>query len=107
MAECDAAKRFENDLSSTLCDYAMRELCGLFVEYGFTDFEDVVDIYPVKPEKRKLSFSIHRMANMLGREVPKEEVQRKIAATEKLKDLKKTAQIDFEAFAEVYQNIRN
>ncbi len=70
----DAAKRFENDLSPTLCDYAMRELCGLFVEYGFTDFENVVDMYPVKPEERKLSFSIDRMANMLGREVSKEEV---------------------------------
>ena len=70
----DAAKRFENDLSATLCDYAMRELCGLFVEYGFTGFEDVVDMYPVKQEEHKLSFSIKRIANILGREVPKEEV---------------------------------
>jgi len=65
----DAAKRFENDLSPELCDFAMREMCGLLVEYGCTEFEDVVDVYPKKSESRKLKFRLSKMSSMLGYEL--------------------------------------
>ncbi len=61
----DALKRFENDLSPTLCDFAMLEMSGLFIEYGFTEFEDVVDIYPNKQEDTTLKFRKDKMSKML------------------------------------------
>ncbi len=68
----DAAKRFENDLSPELCDFAMIEMCGLLVEYGCTEFEDVVDVYQKKPESRKLKFRLSKMSSMLGYELTQE-----------------------------------
>ncbi|MDQ3076027.1 MAG: phenylalanine--tRNA ligase subunit beta [bacterium] len=72
----DAAKRFENDLSPELCDFAMLELSGLLVEYGFTDFEDVVDDYCFDDlkKKRTLKFSLRKVSSILGREVDVREV---------------------------------
>lgn len=71
----DAVKRFENDLSPELCEFAMKEISGLMIEYGFTDFEDAVDIYPNPQKERELSFSVSFVANKLGREVSEEEVE--------------------------------
>ena len=71
----DAVKRFENDLSPELCEFAMKEISGLMIEYGFTDFEDVVDIYPNPQKERQLTFSASFVANKLGREVSEEEVE--------------------------------
>ncbi|MBP6883773.1 MAG: phenylalanine--tRNA ligase subunit beta [Candidatus Pacebacteria bacterium] len=71
----DAAKRFENDLSATLCEFAMLETSALIAEYGATEFEEVVDVYPQKPDTRKLSFSIERVSKILGREMSLEEVE--------------------------------
>ncbi len=68
----DSAKRYENDLSPELCDFAMREMCGLLVEYGFTDFENIVDVYTRKPESRTLSFRLSKMSSMLGYELTTE-----------------------------------
>jgi len=71
----DAVKRFENDLSPELCDFAMKEISGLMIEYGFTDFEDVVDIHTNPQKERELSFSASFVANKLGREVSEVEVE--------------------------------
>jgi phenylalanyl-tRNA synthetase beta subunit len=71
----DAAKRFENDLSATLCDFAMLETSALIAEYGATDFEEVVDIYPQKSETRTLAFSTSRISKVLGRELSLEEIE--------------------------------
>ncbi len=71
----DALKRFENDLSPELCDFAMVEMSGLLVEYGCTEFEDVVDIYNAKPETRKLSFRVSKISKILGLEVSTEQVE--------------------------------
>ncbi len=71
----DALKRFENDLSPELCDFGMLEMSGLLVEYGCTDFEDVVDVYNAKPEPRKLSFRVSKISKILGLNVSVEEVE--------------------------------
>ncbi|MBP9714897.1 MAG: phenylalanine--tRNA ligase subunit beta [Candidatus Pacebacteria bacterium] len=71
----DAVKRFENDLSPELCEFAMKEISGLMIEYGFTDFEDVVDIYPNPQKERQLTISPSFIANKLGREVSEGEVE--------------------------------
>ncbi len=70
----DARKRFENDLSPTLCDFAMLETSGLMIEYGFTDFEDVVDVYTDLPKEEKLKFSVDKIAKILGEEVSSKDI---------------------------------
>ncbi|MFA7285520.1 MAG: phenylalanine--tRNA ligase subunit beta [Candidatus Paceibacterota bacterium] len=71
----DSAKRFENDLSPSLGDLAMTELSGLLMEYSFSNFEDVVDVYQIQAEKSKLSFDLDRISNILGITVAKIEMQ--------------------------------
>jgi phenylalanyl-tRNA synthetase beta subunit len=71
----DAAKRFENDLSPSLCDFGMLEMSGLLAEYGFTDFEDVVDIYPKKQESKILSFTTEKISRILGLKVSDKEIE--------------------------------
>ncbi len=63
----DAAKRFENDLSPTLCEFGMKELTGLFIEMcPDAIFEDVVDVYPNPQLARTLSFSTDDVNKKLG-----------------------------------------
>lgn len=71
----DALKRFENDLSPELCDFAILEMSGLLLEYGCTEFEDVVDVYNTKPETRKLSFRVSKVSKILGLEVSSAQVE--------------------------------
>lgn len=71
----DARKRFENDLSPELASYGMVELSALIYEMcPDATFEDIVDIYPVKQEVRKLSFSVNKISKILGMEVSVVEV---------------------------------
>ncbi|MCE9517867.1 phenylalanine--tRNA ligase subunit beta, partial [Candidatus Nomurabacteria bacterium] len=73
----DSAKRFENDLSPTLCDKAMFELSALLTElFPEAIFEDIVNIYPIVQEKRKLSFSVSDIKNKLGLEIPQSEIEK-------------------------------
>ena len=71
----DAGKRFENEPSPELCEYAMREISGLLVEYGTGEFEDVVDMYPGKPEVRTLTFSTERISGILGEKISVKQIK--------------------------------
>ena len=71
----DSSKRFENDLSPELGDLAMKEVSGLMVEYGFTDFEEIVDIYPNKQPDRKISFSASFVNKKLGADILADEME--------------------------------
>jgi phenylalanyl-tRNA synthetase beta chain len=72
----DSRKRFENNLSSELVPYAMRELSATILEMcPEATFEDIVDVYPVKSEERKLSFSVKRISSILGLSVSVDEVK--------------------------------
>jgi len=72
----DAKKRFENDLSPELAAYGMLELSALIYEMcPEAIFEDVVDVYPHKPEERTLSFRTDKIAKILGRDVPLHEIE--------------------------------
>jgi phenylalanyl-tRNA synthetase beta chain len=71
----DSAKRFENDLSPSLCDFGMLELTGMILEIlPDAIFEDVVDIYPNKQESRTLEFSKSYIEKLLGTEVPENDI---------------------------------
>jgi len=74
----DSAKRFENDLSPTLCSFAMTELTGLLVEYGCTDFEDVTDIYSFTNFEKinTIAFSAEFIAKKLGLKISEEEIEK-------------------------------
>lgn len=69
----DSAKRFENDLSPTLGDFAMKELTGLIIEMcPEATFEDVVDVYPNPVQPHTISFSISKINKYLGTELSEE-----------------------------------
>lgn len=71
----DARKRFENGLGAELCSFAMLEMSGLIAEYGFTSFEEVVDVYKEKQPERKLKFSLNKISRILGLDVSKSEIE--------------------------------
>ena len=70
----DSAKRFENDLSPTHCDYAKRELSALILEMcPQASFENIVNFEQKKQEELKvISFSTERINNLLGTKITDE-----------------------------------
>jgi phenylalanyl-tRNA synthetase beta chain len=73
----DSAKRFENDLSPESCGPAMFDLSALLVElFPDAQFEDIVDVYPDRQEKRSLSFSPRDISKKLGIEIPEKEIEK-------------------------------
>jgi phenylalanyl-tRNA synthetase beta subunit len=72
----DARKRFENDLSPELASYAMRELSATILEMcPEATFEDIVDVYLVKQEPRKLKFSLKKISKILGLDLAVSDVE--------------------------------
>jgi phenylalanyl-tRNA synthetase beta chain len=72
----DSAKRFENDLSPGLCDKAMFDLSALLLElFPGATFEDVVDVYPLKPESHMLSFTTDTVNKHLGAQITSDEIE--------------------------------
>ena len=67
----DSAKRFENDLSPTLGDFAMHELVALIFElFPDATFEDIVDVYPAPiTDKKTISFSVDAINTKIGTQV--------------------------------------
>jgi phenylalanyl-tRNA synthetase beta chain len=99
----DSAKRFENDLSPTLCDFGMHELTGLILEIcPEAEFEDVIDIYPNKQEERIVKVSKDYIDKILGIEVPETEFE-KILSNYKF-EFKKEGRVSY-AFRLVFQSM--
>ena len=72
----DSAKRFENDLSTELCDFGMFALSALLLElFPDAKFEDIVDVYPKKPDNHTITFSKEYIVSTLGLEVKEEEIE--------------------------------
>lgn len=72
----DARKRFENDLSPELGNYAMKEFSFLIGEVcPDAVFEDIVDIYPQKQLSRKVLFSADRISKILGLNVTHNDIE--------------------------------
>ena len=72
----DSAKRFENDLSETLCDFAMKELSALILEMcPNAHFENIVNFEQKPPEKlHKISFKTAQINNLLGTQITDNEI---------------------------------
>lgn len=71
----DAMKRFENDLSPSLCDFAMTEMSALLVEYGNDHFEKIIDIYREEQIEKKILFNFSKISKILGIEIKKETLE--------------------------------
>src|SRR3989344_3280218 len=104
----DAAKRFENEIPPSLGDYAMREISGLLVEYGFEDFEEIIDKYPQKQAEKKLSFSVNKISKILGLSVSAEAIENilkrydfKYKKVGKRSDLRNSKRSDLEEIFEI------
>ena len=72
----DSAKRFENDLSPSHCDYAMRELSALILEMcPDAQFENIVNFEQQPPENlRKIKFTTQQINNLLGAKISDTEI---------------------------------
>lgn len=73
----DAAKRFENDLSPELCDFAMLEITALLCEM-FPDaiIEEVVNYYPNPQEQKSITFTTDFVNKKLGAKITSEEIEK-------------------------------
>jgi len=75
--QSDASKRYENDLSASLCEFAMQEITSLIFELcGDASFEEVVDVYKNVPESRKVTFSSEYISRILGLNISEEEIEK-------------------------------
>lgn len=75
----DAAKRFENNMTPELCDFAMLELSALLMETcPDAIMEEIVDIYPNKDEwnkKNKITFKTNIVCTKLGLNITDLEIE--------------------------------
>lgn len=73
----DASKRYENDLSPDLCDFAMKEISALIFEVcPEASFEEIIDIYPIKQELKKVIFESPYISKILGLKIEENEIEK-------------------------------
>lgn len=73
----DASKRYENNLSPSLCGFAMNEITSLVLEMcPDASFEESLDIYNNVPEIRKVYFSSDYISEILGVHIFEEEINK-------------------------------
>lgn len=73
----DSAKRFENNLSSSSCNFAMKELSALISEMcPEAVFEDIVDVYPNLEAQKTVKFTTEYISKMLGLEVSSQTIEK-------------------------------
>ncbi len=73
----DASKRYENDLSASLCDFAMDEISALISEMcPDASFEEIIDVYPNPQKERIISFDSEYISKMLGLNISNKEIEK-------------------------------
>lgn len=70
----DASQRFQNRPSPELAAYGMRDVLALIAEIAGGKVEDVVDVYPARPETAPVSVSLSRINGLLGTDFSQEQV---------------------------------
>lgn len=72
----DASKRYENSITSEICDDAMGKISHYIKEVcENANLEEIVDVYNKKEELRKVSFKADYVSKVLGIEIKKEEIR--------------------------------
>lgn len=75
--QTDASKRYENEIAQSQCFFAMNEISSLILEIcPESSFEDIVDNYSIKEEKKIISFRSHYISKMLGIHIEDKEIER-------------------------------
>ena len=73
----DAVKRYENNLTSTICDRVMEDTTFLVKEFcPNVVVEESVDVYKTKQEKRTVKFQTSYLCKILGTEIKDEEIEK-------------------------------
>lgn len=63
----DAVKRFENDLSQEVAPLAMKDITLLVLEMcKNSEIEELIDVYPIKQDKKTLDFNLEKISKILG-----------------------------------------
>jgi phenylalanyl-tRNA synthetase beta chain len=71
----DAVKRYENEISPELAEVTMNEISDKIFSLAGGEVEDIVDVYPKKPEQTIISISIDYINKRLGSNFRKEEIE--------------------------------
>ena len=71
----DAVKRYENEISPELCDFVMNNISDLIFNLAGGEVEEIVDIYPIKPEQKSIIVSVDYINKRLGTSFSKSEVE--------------------------------
>ncbi|MBK5215721.1 MAG: phenylalanine--tRNA ligase subunit beta [Candidatus Pacebacteria bacterium] len=75
--QTDASKRYENDLSPSLCGFAMDEISALIMELcPGASFEEIIDVYSNPQKERIVSFETSYVAKILGLSIKEEEIEK-------------------------------
>ncbi len=77
----EAAFRFERTVDIEMVDWASKRTAQLITQAaGGKVAKGVVDIYPKKPAQKQVTLRLPRLSNLLGIEIPSEEVVRILSA---------------------------
>jgi len=77
----EAAFRFERTVDIDMVDWASKRTVQLITQVaGGKTAKGVVDIYPKKPEKKKVTLRLSRLNKLLGINIPSEEASRILSA---------------------------
>lgn len=72
----DASKRYENYLSPTLCEFAIKEITALILEMcPDAVAEEIVDVYDKAQEKKKITFTASYISKVLGIDIANNELE--------------------------------
>lgn len=73
----DAVKRYENELTSNICDRVMDKTTSFVKEFcPNAEVQEYVDIYKTKQEKRTVKFKTSYICKILGTEIKDEEIEK-------------------------------
>jgi phenylalanyl-tRNA synthetase beta chain len=71
----DSSYRFERGVDINFGDYASQRACAMMAEIASAQpAHGVIDIFPAKPEKRKITCRYSRTSDLLGIEIPPERI---------------------------------
>ncbi len=71
----DAVKRFENELSQTVADFAIDKVAALIAEWNPTaKIGHKIDVYPTKREPVQIAFTAQDVENILGVKIVDQEI---------------------------------
>ncbi len=73
----DASFRYERGVDVNMAPYALKRVANLIQDLGYGVISsDIIDIYPNKIEAKIVDFSYNRCCKLIGKEIPKNEINK-------------------------------